>query len=927
MDQNTRNEASDSNWPKMSADVSLARASSKTIVLDTQRASEDGRILEVGSQLELMRTRLTSLERHVFDIPTSGVSGDMLERFNDIDRELSETSARFADLAKRVALTEETATTTYLGSMDAIDSRVAAVEDSRIAQSQEVSDLTGYLEQAFDRIAELAEVFESERGSNSTSRSEMFNAMTDHANRVDRSLKDLDQAIDALNTRLELATEKIDAANDEVVSRLTDQVLEMRRQLDVHESAISDSVSQTDEIAATMQFLASRADALEQAQINTASQIIERVDDAQAGVAHAESRLDQLEAKVDGAPDQLTTVNEEIGFVKEVMSSQADILDETVDSFAADIEAAKRTDEAQAGILADHSVLLDEVTGMVVEHAESIAAHTESAQQHEEQLAEHERLVQDALQSAADTNSRVEHVATQASAATDALAQVVEVVSDTQTAIEALDTRSTATAQRIDSLEDSFDSLVDESANSTRDQIADASTRAEQLSERMDEVDGELNELTDKVGVVSTEVASVSNEIEEVGARTETATEQIKTVAGQIETFAELTGELTHQVQHVDTRVTQVSERVAELESADEAGQQFREATAQLEFAHSRISENVAHLDEMDERVGELSDRLVEVEEGEQLQAKIGEIESSVEATKTEIRHVDERTQQTDAKLTSVDQRVSELDGQLSTQTTLVDGRIGQLEGQLSRVQEGVSAAHHAFDQQLTALEERVDARIADVEQAADPEQYLTAIKSNISDVEEHARQANEFAENLRQLQAELVQTLHEEMREQSEKLEAHASTLSSMDTTDYASAERVRLLENKIVEALQTISQLTQLQRRNTSVETQLTDTLTATNEGVVLTQRHVAALRAELEKAIGRIAQLEAAAAANGVPVAAAPPAAASAAAPAPAAVEPVTHIEPAAKQAATLGPAPEAGEADTDWFNESYTRKNAS
>jgi len=189
---------------------------------------------------------------------------------------------------------------------------------------------------------------------------------------------------------------------------------------------------------------------------------------------------------------------------------------------------------------------------------------------------------------------------------------------------------------------------------------------------------------------------------------------------------------------------------------------------------------------------------------------------------------------------------------------------------------------------------------------------------------------AHELGEGLRVLQAELGQTLQTEMQSHSAELEEHAATLAEMQGGgEYAQAERVHQLENKIVEALQTISQLTQLQRRNTAVETQLTDTLTATSEGVEHTQRHVIALRTELEKALARIANLEAAA--TGKPVAAvaaaAPTAAAATSGTQPATAEQQTAAtSDQALQAVAAETAAGDDEADTDWFNESYARKNA-
>ena len=162
------------------------------------------------------------------------------------------------------------------------------------------------------------------------------------------------------------------------------------------------------------------------------------------------------------------------------------------------------------------------------------------------------------------------------------------------------------------------------------------------------------------------------------------------------------------------------------------------------------------------------------------------------------------------------------------------------------------------------------------------------------------------------------MQALQEELRSHESLIDAVDGRVDYLESSGagFASAERVQMLEAKLVEALQTISQLTQLQRRNTTVESQLTDTLTTTSHGLENTQNGVLEIRAELHAAQQRIAHLEQALAtvastSGAQPIAQVAPAAHPAPGPAPVAhVAEISHLD---------------DDADTGWFTESYARKN--
>jgi chromosome segregation ATPase len=183
-----------------------------------------------------------------------------------------------------------------------------------------------------------------------------------------------------------------------------------------------------------------------------------------------------------------------------------------------------------------------------------------------------------------------------------------------------------------------------------------------------------------------------------------------------------------------------------------------------------------------------------------------------------------------------------------------------------------------------------VEEHLFDVATPDADEERFESIESRLEETQKMASEAYAYVDSLRLLQTDIVQALRTQLRTQDDRLDQFDGQI---ETVQASSAERMHLLEEQFKEALQTISQLTQLQRRNTTVETQLTDTLTAMSHGVESTQMSLSALRSDLEAAQERIAQLEQRLLAAQDP--------------------PVPSVERAA-----------ADDADIGWFTESYARR---
>ena len=238
----------------------------------------------------------------------------------------------------------------------------------------------------------------------------------------------------------------------------------------------------------------------------------------------------------------------------------------------------------------------------------------------------------------------------------------------------------------------------------------------------------------------------------------------------------------------------------------------------------------------------------------------------------------------------------SEIEAELEA----TSARVAEVESTTNKLTSTLKTENKSLRQEMTDL----SVRVADFNIAAAAAPIMSASTSDdrVDEIADSAKEAHQLAESLRVIQAEIVHAMKGE-------LNAHDTRLveledSQSETTErlgsFASADRLEQIETKMVEALQTISQLTQLQRRHTAVETQLADALSASNEGIEHTQQHVVLLRSELENANARIARLEQAISVAAQPAVAATPAA-----------------DPQAQGASV----------DTGWFESSYEERRAS
>ena len=1079
MDQEIVNDNEGTAWPALSADLNVARATARTITLDTHRASENGRILEVSSQLDLMRTRLSALEHHVFNEAGSArnnLPDDILDRIAGFDRDLTDTSSEFQSLAARVAAAEDHISTTMLTSVEGFDSRMDIVEQARRSQTNELNELTGYLEQAFTRISELAGLIEDERGTNSAARAENFNQVNQLGSEIDDKVNHLDAAISALSSRVDLASNSIDASASSATAALEASISSLESRMDNAEARLGES----NEVATSIQFLTARAEALEEAQINTSGHIIESVESAHARIDEVASTKSDIDA-----------LGTDIEQIKDVVDSQAELTATNVDkieSLSDSLTSIGNIASGQETVLETHSHILDTTTSLLTQHSglltesqESIAEYNEQLDSHAATVARALDLAQQANQAAHDAASRVDvavagssdDVRNQVDVAArqlDTVGQTVDqltdqvadasltieqaharideahtVVADAAALLETyraetdvritdtnheIHTRIDTVLGKIDELEeassdkpeselvsklelvqsqleettvrldelrgqvDSKDNRIGEAheritASEARigeahDRINGAETRLDKVdeqinstaeesqntTERVDEVNARVSETNELVEIVDGRVTQTDNRIDSVDDRVTSFDDKITTIDGQVAETTDRIGrvnarvsETNELVEIVDGRVTQTDNRINTID--DQVGdfdERVESLEQQVDSLESSVIETLAAANQASEREAEesltsLSDQLADVRDStsastlridavhdqlNDLNQSTGELRENLAALSEQVGEQD-HADVSPQMLEAINARLDAADSQLSAITENVDTFSAQVESVDSRIEESDERRREereSFRQSMfTRIEDtegRLLERISTIESTvaeastlesnttatqtpAIDDERLEVLTSSVAQAEESAREAQSLSENLRVLQTDLVQTIQSELQSQAAEIEQNAAQLSELQTaasgdTDFASSERVLVLESKINESLQTISQLTQLQRRNTAVEAQLTDALTATSEGVEHTQQHVIALRSELDTALARIARLEAAFTQPSTQAVATQPA-----------VEPAAAA-PAQAALPTDPTRPEEIEADTGWFTESYERKNA-
>lgn len=862
-DTNTNN--ADAAWPELAADVTLAQGAARSITLDTQRATADGRILDITAQLDQMTSRLAAVESSLFEAaaPTAA-SDELLSRLAILGEELASTRAEFDALAGRVGAAEQGVATTMMVSVDGFDSRLAIVEDARSNQAQELNELTSYLEQAFMRIAELAEVIEVEREKNSSMRAESSvhaNAANDSAqaqlSEVDLRVANLAGSLDELRDQVSSATATIDASHDDLTQALAETVAHLEDRVSTTEGRMAEF----DDITTSIQFLNSRAEAL---------------DTLSAQVDHSNS---MTQVELDAHRVAIDRVNEEAHSSHQLTQD-----------------------------VSDRIANMHETFDLVGQRIDLVETGTE------------------ALRGAADNALEGSKVAL---GRIDQLDETVDVISgkleNAATAIDAAHSRIDETESAAQSAHARIDEATQHLSEQLDSQLNEAAGRVDQ---RVTDVEQRLEH---EVGEAHRRVDPLEGRLSESDERSNTIAAKLDQTIDCLEGVVGATADLAARVASAETTAGSVDEQVAAFSSSINETQHV--VAQRIDDAISRLDDQEQHVASIDERIGDLSEHVTS--NSEHLTAtehNVAEQTQHIISNEQSIANHDDRIAANEKALEDVDQRIeSTVDARAEALREHLLSRVEEARAQLqltvdesqAHVGESQADLRRSVLDRLEVIEHSIETRINEVEAVVNEAGIsvrLTSVEAALDAADTTANEAYAFTESLRQLQTDIVQALQEELRSHEQLIGSTEERLIRLEQSgaEFASAERVQMLEAKLVEALQTISQLTQLQRRNTTVESQLTDTLAATSTGVETTQNAVAALREELDAAQQRIAHLER--------VLAATAAAAPIPAPTQSAPVPATPFVDSAPH--TTAPQPMVAvedDSDTGWFTESYARKN--
>ncbi len=739
MDHNTLSGAPA--WPEMSTDLSSARAAARTITLDTARASDDGRLIDLTRKLDQLGIRIDGIEQDALNNRVGAeVAEELTAEFSTIRRELGGTRAEFEQLSHRVASTEEDLSTSMLQTIDGFEQRIAKIEDDRLHSGDDVGEVMEILESALGRI------------------------------------QDLDARISAIGEDQFTTSAELLATVGDLVGEVTE--------LKAHVGALSDPAAVIEHHA-------------------------ERLDDVDTKLETVATDIAFLKAHAENAPDADPRVDEINELTNDAVALVADVAIR-VDAQDAHIAAATES-------LSQIEVQTGEVVGRVDEALENIDALDSQVHDHTTRIDHtHERIDGtigrlDELAgrvdgAAAATNETVERI----DAAHHRLDETGERIDESHGRIHHVDNRVNETHGRIDDVHARIDAI--EQSTSDLDRAAATDERHEALSAQLDETTSRLGE--------------TSGRIDETNQRLSETTEQVNSTTARLdETVGRVNGAHEH-LGAVDQRLTDGEAQMGELSRLVDAG---TERINGLESAHQAITARVEQLENGDEPSASAT-------ELEKYTIRLDDIsERAVLAEK----RVDDLAQQS----TEQNERIAGIE---ATVTDDVEGRDQRL---LERIDE--ARARLAEQEQATAdlrdeLSETASVLSKQISQVADrpaessvvDDARIDEIEASVARAEGLASEAHEFSESLRQLQTELVQAIQTEIRGQSARI------------TD---------AESKLEDTLRTVSQLSDMQGRSTSVDAQLTDSVVTTNEHVDATNVEVAKLHGLLEAAVARIDELE--------------------------------------------------------------------
>ncbi len=752
MDQETATENADMSWPELSADLTLARTQARSIMLDTQRANSDGRILELAAQLELMRTRMTSLEQHLFE-SQSGVAHDLIERLGNIDSALHATEVRFNGFANRISAAEEFASTTMLSTTTAIDARIDAGEVARRAQATELEELSSFLEQSFTRIAELSDLVEAERALTLAGRDEHdrhFTALSSKMSLVEKSLSDLDGRIDeafdnveyasaeaveelkrsivtessridennsrieAHSVRLDEWAERIDEDGSRIedVAARVDQADKSADETNDRVAAIDLKLEQQfaaqDEISSAIHFLQSRAEAIETLAASNTSETGEEFNSIDERIQSANRRIDESLANVAALRSEFESAEPEVS--AELLGSlearvtangnQQEAILRTLDEVAAGFEARI---QQQDGVLEAHSTILESTTQLLTDHNAMAASNTAAIAAADARATTHEETMGSALHAVEDLANNAQSIGHRIDATEGQVNELTGRIDTTNGNVAELKHRADETNGQVNELTGRIDT--------TNGNVAE-------LKHRADETNGQVNELTERIDTTNGNVAELDERIDTHGENVEELTNRVgkaehaaqQAIVAAASSVSTSETVLRTKTAELETRLQQATERIDGLDIAMPDDSEARERvdllepivethTHQIEAVNDWVTALDRHTKKVDEQAATAAEQIAALNDwSTELDSRILEIQNDTS--------IDEETQQEIEAVKAHNVELRERTNALEETSSDLQAKLDEI----ARASRAIAAAETApSSQEVRSLNARVD--------------------------------------------------------------------------------------------------------------------------------------------------------------------------------------------------------------------------
>ncbi len=594
----------------------------------------------------------------------------------------------------------------------------------------------------------------------------------------------------------------------------------------------------------------------------------------------------------------------------------------SLDSRMASVESGRVRDSEEVNQLMSYLeqafVRLDELSSRLVENEEGLRAQVGAA---ESQLAAQVGEVRGVLESqvaevennlAADVAEAREQLAAQVQQAEERLqANMADLDSGASNeALNALDQRVIDLDSRIGELPgidvvSAFDNRVD----STDQRLDGVAGRVDELSDQLQGVHGRIDEVAN-TDELSGRIDHVDNRVNDTHARIDELTGHNDDVAGHI-------GDLNGRVDHTDGRLGEVDVRVGEVDGrVNEIDGRINDVQARLDdvAAATNTDELTGQLDGMNARVDNAHSRLDEVEaHAGEATAEVAERVAATEERLGQLDAVQEQVaavqQKADAVDALVDERVDASENRLAERIKEARELLAdQQQESQTELAAKLEATEQAMATKVSAIEEELAAQVAEArqlltEQADDTStvEALAALEERVQSIDEAANSATSiaiesqhFSENLRVLQTDLVKAIQVELEGQAVRLgeleQANMAATDEQQSTNAALDERITAAEagngntDARLEHLETTivslaakpsgelglapanpldaQRLSAVEARldeTASTESTLSDSITNMVAALEQNTREIQSLRALLDEANGRIAELE--------------------------------------------------------------------